>query len=119
MANMTQTAQEVRTVTIAGRDIAVTKIGETQAVLIGREGILLQKPGLTFDRLSAGMNRILGSLESLIVKDEDREWITDQMFAGTVELSDLLEIVKAFKDDGDAAPVKPVVRRGRPPKNRG
>lgn len=117
---MTQTAQEVRTVTIAGRDIDVTKVGEIQAVLIAREGILLQKPGLTFDRLAAGINRVLTSIESLIVKDEDREWVKDQMFTGVVELSDLLEIIKAFKDDGaTAAPTKPVVRRGRPPKNRG
>jgi len=114
---MTQTTLDTRTVQIAGRDIAVTRIGETQAVLIARESVILQKEGVTFDRLTAGINRVLTTVESLIVSDSDREWVTDQMFAGGIELNDLLVVIRAFRDDtSSTTPAKPAVRRGRPPK---
>ncbi len=113
---MTQTSLEVRHVQIAGRDIAVTRVTETQALLVSREGVLLRKEGIDKDRKIRGMTRVLDAVESLIPDEDDREFITDMMLTGQLNLEDLLPVISAFKDEA-AVPAKPAVRRGRPRKN--
>jgi hypothetical protein len=103
---------EVRSVTIKGRAIDVMRPHDAQLVLIAREGQMLEKDGIIPARKWTALSRVMNTLESLVVKDEDKEYLIDLTVDRQLHLEDMLPIVKAFS--GKAQALK--VRRGRPPK---
>jgi hypothetical protein len=64
-------------------------------------------------KLDAGA-RMFDILESMVVQQEDRDFILGEIVAGKVELKDLLGFLSAFNPEDE----KPKVRRGRPPVRR-
>ena len=103
---------EVRSITIKGRDIDVMRPLDAQLTLIAREGQMLEKDGIIPSRKWVAMTRVLNTLESLVVKEEDKEYLIDLTVNRQLHLADMLPIIKAFNEKAQALRV----RRGRPPK---
>jgi len=116
---------ETRTVTILGRDIAVTQLNETQFMLMTREVQRVQRvvktdapiPKEDVTGILTSMSRILNILETRVVDQDDRDWLTDRMSDGDISVFDILPIIRAFYDEDDE-PVKPKVSRARPVRRR-
>lgn len=106
------TDTETRTVTLGGRQIQVKKLGDLQLVHLMRFARILQNDNVSVpDKLDI-VPKMLDVVHSIIVSPEDREALTALELAGELNISDYLEVVRAFQD----APAKPAVRRGRPRK---
>ena len=75
---------------------------------------LLQKAEVPNARKVAGAARMFDILESMVVGDDDREYVTDLIAAGDLKLTDLTNFITSFKPEDE----KPKVRRGRPPLKR-
>lgn len=109
---------ETRTVSIKDREIEVSRVTETQFMLMGREMTRVKRvieskdvgseqvPGLL-----RSMGFVLDVIESRVVKQEDKDYLTDLMAQGELEFGDVLPLVQAFFDE--EAESKPVVSRGR------
>lgn len=111
--------EEALSAPIKGRDVALRKFNDTQKGLMLRELRSLERakggqndPTMR-DRLVGSVARIYNIIESAIVNPADREFILDEMAAGALELSDLMDAIRAAGASEDEAPAKPVVRRGR------
>lgn len=118
---------EIRTSIVHGREIRVRQLGEVQFALMMREVKVLQRFFETVDkveftaelrdRMISATARIFDLLESVVVEQDDRDFLMDQVTANNLTLKDLIGVVAIF----ESAPVqKPVaVRRGpgRPRKN--
>lgn len=112
---MTEDAgRETRLIEIKGRQVVVRKLQDVQILFLTREAQILTRPGVPKERLLLGATRLMDILESAIVQDSDREYVTDLAIRGDLELSDLFEVLAAFRDQ--KAEAKPAVRRGRPRK---
>lgn len=113
MTETTDLSTETRSVPIGGRDITVQMLTDAQLLLLGRETKELQSgPGDATRKVKA-VTRIYNILETAIVDDDDREYITDLVVERQVQMKDLMAFINAFKDEAEK---KPKVRRGRPPK---
>lgn len=100
---------------LADRTVEVYEATETQLAFIGRfakKVNLAANAGQTEEAVYA-MASILDILDSLVVKDEDREFLGQLMMTGKLEASDFIEAWR------DAIPVKkattppPRVSRGK------
>jgi hypothetical protein len=106
--------RETRLVEVRDRQVVVRMPEEAQLMLLARESRLLQREGVDSARKVAGAARLFDVLESMVVQDEDREWLSDLIAAGEVDLKELTGFMAAFKPEDE----KPKVRRGRPPLKR-
>ncbi|HSJ75012.1 MAG TPA: hypothetical protein VK899_02335 [Gemmatimonadales bacterium] len=109
--------EETRDVDIKGRDITVLELIDAQLLLLAREDRLAQKPDTDGARRLAAVGRIFDLLESVVVKEEDREYLLDLVVKRNLTLGDLTGFISAFQSDEDEQP-KARVRRGRPPAKR-
>lgn len=119
------TSPETRTVPVGDRNVAVRSLGESQLVVLLSEAQSIQRrinraneQGATDeDRKSilSSVDRVFRILKSVMVLDDDREYVTDLMSEDRLSLADLIEIISAFKESKQA----PQVRRkpGRPKKS--
>jgi hypothetical protein len=114
---MTQAAEELRTVPVLGQDIQVKKINDAQVLLMLREAQLIQKSTVETARRVKGVGHIFDIIESVVTRQEDKDFLLDKIITGEATVETLMPLVTAFMEDADAeeAP-KPRVRRGRPPK---
>jgi hypothetical protein len=99
---------ETRPVDVKGREIQVKELNDGQLSLMFREARLLQKDGVENGRKMAAVGRIFDILESVVVSETDREYLTDLTVAGELGLADLMGFLKAFAPQ---EPTKPAVRR--------
>lgn len=106
--------RETRLVDIKGRQVVVRMLLDAQLLLMTRESRILQQADASNARKVAGAARMFDILESMVVQDEDREYVSDLIAAGDLELKDLTEFISSFKPEDE----KPKVRRGRPPRVR-
>lgn len=90
-----------------------------QVALLGREYNLIDRANKNKELISKeplkhiqAIGRILEVIEGLVKEDEDKEFLVEGMRNGTVELDDLLPLLKAAIADQDKAS-GPVARRGR------
>ena len=110
---------DTKTVDIKGRDIEVTQVTETQFMLMGREMTRVKRVLDQESEVDSGqvpgllrsMGFVLDVIESRVVKQEDRDYLTDLMAQGELEFTDVLPLVRAFFEEEDK---KPMVSRGRP-----
>lgn len=105
---------ETRLVDIKGRTVVVKAMNDAQIALMARESRLLQRDSVEGSRKLTGVARMFDILESMVVQEEDQEYMTDLITSGDLTLNDLLGFVTAFKSEDE----KPKVRRGRPPLKR-
>jgi hypothetical protein len=109
------TGRETRVVTVCGRSIVIRKLLDSQLLFLTREAQLLQLDTTPTQRKIAGVRRVFDALESQVVQDTDREFLMDQMAAGTLEFQDLMSFIQVFFEEETAESEKPKVRRGRRP----
>lgn len=66
--------------------------------------------------MSAG--GILDVIERLVIAGDDRDWLTEQILEGTLDLNDLLVIIRAVsaddEEDETPAPVKKAAKKAAP-----
>ncbi len=111
---MTDSSVDTRTIPISGRDITVHKLSDAQFVLMAREAKQVQRDSTDPERRVVAAARLFDILESMLVIEDERDFVLDEIIAGKIELNDLLAGIRAFGDE----PAKPKVRRGRPPTKR-
>lgn len=110
------TPVETRTVPLRDRTITIKMIGDAQLALLAREARLLTRDGIPGERKVSGAARMFDIMESMVVSEEDREYVEDLIATGGLDLREFLGFIEAFKEE--APPEKPKVRRGRPPTKR-
>jgi hypothetical protein len=113
---MTDTATDTRLIEVKGRTIVVRQLKDAQLLLMSRDAAILGKEDVPGGEKLQAAGWILDTFESVIVQQEDKDYILGLIRKGDVELMDLLGFVSAFSEP-EVAP-KPVVRRGRPPRAR-
>lgn len=104
--------EETRKVPVNGRDILVRQITDAQAGMMLRDSRRLQREDVANEEKVKATARMFNILESVVIGEADRDYLEDEIVAGKLELKDLLDFIRSFKDEQQ----KPVVRRGRPPK---
>lgn len=118
-------------VTILGRIVQFKQFNDTQIVLIHRmrqmlNGALAAMPALDTDEdvelteteqraLYSGMDvmaRFLDMLGYMVVDDDSREWLAQQMLAGNIGLDEIAKFVPQLVSDDkkDKTPAKKAVR---------
>lgn len=109
----------VASVPILDREIEYKQPTAMQVALLGREYNLIDRANKNKELISKeplkhiqAIGRILEVIEGLVKEDEDKEFLVEGMRNGTVELDDLLPLLKAAIADQDKAS-GPVARRGR------
>lgn len=94
---------------VAGREISVNPLNETQIMLIMREGAILRSTKIETARRMQGISNILDIIESAIADAEDLEFLMKQVSIGKVEFPELMKLVAPETE----APVAPVRRAAR------
>lgn len=112
LVGMTPRAKiETRPVDVRGREIQVRQLNDAQIALIFREARLLQKDSVESARKLTAVGRVFDILESVVVSEDDREYLLDLTVEGNLGLSDLIGFIRVFAPDAEES--KPAVRRGR------
>lgn len=106
--------RETRLVDVKGRQVVIRMLMDAQLALMARESRVLQREDAPNARKVAGAARMFDMLESMVVQEEDREYVADLIATGELELKDLTSFITSFKPEDE----KPKVRRGRPPTKR-
>lgn len=112
---MTEVAIDAKAIDIQGRPITLKKITVGQMALVMRESRRMQRDDVTGKEAMAALERVDTIVASLIVFDEDKEYVDELMAAGTLDITEMVQHVMAIYTEGSAEE-KPKVRRGRPPK---
>lgn len=108
--------EETTTVPVHGRDIEVYQLNDAQFLLLSREARVAQRESSESGRRVAAIARIFDIFESVMVKEEDKEYIIDLIVARKLKLTDMNPFITAFSQDEEEE--KPRVRRGRAPAKR-
>lgn len=103
------TPPETRDVDVRGRPVTIKQFTDAQVFLLSREARLASRSGTEGPRKVDAVARVFDILESVLVNEEDREYLMDLTVKGELELKDFL----AFIRDGEEQEQKPAVRRGR------
>ena len=106
------TDTETRTVPLGGRQIRVKKLGDLQLVHLMRFAKILSSDSVAVEQKLDIVPKMLDVIHSIIDDPADLDYLEGLELAGQLNITDYLEVVRAFQD----APAKPVVRRGRPRK---
>jgi len=93
-------------VPVAGRNIVVKQLTETQMLHLMRHAKILSADVANELKLDS-MDRMLFILNSVCVQEDDRNWLVIAQESGDVDLKDMIGWVNAFKSEE-----KPTVRRG-------
>jgi len=113
----TQEAPETEMVDVQGRKVEIKQLNDAQIALMARDVRLLTKAGVDGTRKMDAVARMFSVLESVVLKQEDKDYMEDLIVAGELDLKQLTSFVTVFMEDEEEAP-KPKVRRGRPPVKR-
>lgn len=99
------------TVTIQGRDVAVTPLTETQKMLLIREAQIMRSTRQEVDRKLQAIATVINIVESVVKDPGDREYFMGLAETGALELSEMFQIASSL--DEEPAPTKAVatVRR--------
>lgn len=103
--------KDTRAVDVNGRLVVVKAPNDAQIMLLGQQGTLVMSERTApADRMAAA-GTLMNILSALIVQDDDREYVKEQIVAGKLDMAGMTEFIQAFRDKA-----KPVaVRRGRTP----
>lgn len=112
---MTEPEIDTRVVNLAGRDIVVRQLKDLQLLLMSRDAEILADEKSAPGRKLKAASFLMEAFESTIVGDGDLEYVQGAVRRGEVDLEALLAVMRVFRED--AAPTKPVVKRGRPRKS--
>lgn len=102
--------RKTQIVDVRGRNIVIRQLVDTQMFLLARWSRLLQRDDIEGDAKLELIDRMFTVLESVVVQDSDRAFLTDLMTAGDLDLRELISFVTVFNS---SAPAAPKARRGR------
>lgn len=99
------------TVTVQGRDVAVTPLNETQKMLMIREAQVMKSTRQPVDRKLQAIATVINIVESIVKDPDDREYFMGLVESGSLELKEMFKIASAL--DEKPVPTKAVttVRR--------
>ena len=101
--------KDTRIVPVKGHNVVVRQLNDAQLLLLGREARLAAREDTEQARRLAAVGRIFDLLESVVVQEEDKEYLMDLTVKGDLELKDMMDFITAFSEPE----AKPRVRRGR------
>lgn len=109
---------ETRPVPIQGRDIMVRELTGAQRLLASREVRNIMRSDLDRVARVKALGRTFDLVEAMVVNPEDVEYLETLIMERKMDIEDFRPILSAFSDVAleEEEPVKPRVRRGRPPK---
>ena len=111
--------RETQIVLVRDRNIVIRQLIDTQRMLIARWAVMLQRDDITGEQKLNLLNKMFDTLESVIVQQEDRDFLEELMAAGELDLRELIGFMTAFdKNIAGEGQAKPKVRRGRAPTRR-
>lgn len=113
----------IGTTTVAGREMQVKAITDAQFMVLTHEATLLQNPNVDKPRKIKAVDRVYRVFTSIIVNEEDIEFVQDSLAEGNLGMGELanslLEVrvqqAKAASGINTKGPVK--ARRGRTTKS--
>jgi hypothetical protein len=94
---------------VAGREISVRPLNETQIMLIMREGSILRSDKVETERRMKGIATILDIIENAVTDADDLDFLMKEVSVGNVEFSDLLKLVAPQAET--LAPVRRATRK--------
>lgn len=105
-------------VPIGDQVILVQSPTESQMMQLAHELSLMQLPvdKVTSERRMKSLDRSYRIVRSMIVNDDDKEWVEDSITDGTVSLKEIVNSIKNMYDE--EKPKAATVRRGRQTRNR-
>lgn len=99
-----------------GRTVKIRLITDMQFLLLSRDAEKLRQDSTSdHDRLRIA-GRMMDVMESMVVTQEDRDYLMELTVQGELHVSDMVNMLAAFRDE--EVETKPKVRRGRPPGKR-
>lgn len=113
----------VGTATVGGRDMSVKTLTDAQFMTLTHEATLMQNPNVPTDRKLKSMDRAFRVLKSVVVEEDDMEYIQDEMAEGRITLKSLATALLSVHAQNKQAqgtqtkgPIK-AARRGRSTKS--
>ena len=105
---------ETKTVTVLDREVAVKAFTDSQIMLMVSEAKTVTRKTADMNRRMDGVDRMMRLLDSVVVNEEDKEWIVEKNIAGELSMGDLIGFISAHAPVDEIVPR--AVRRGRPRK---
>lgn len=105
--------RETQIVLVRDRNVVIRQLIDTQRMLIARWAVMLQRDDVTGEQKLNLLNKMFDTLESVIVQQEDRDFLEELMAAGELDLRELIGFMTAFDKNAAGEAAKPKVRRGR------
>ncbi len=96
---------------LAGREISVRELNETQMMLLMREGQILRSDKAETDRRLKAIVTVLDVVESSIQDADDLEFIMGLVAKGQVGFAELLALVAPRMEEAAPAPVRRATRK--------
>jgi len=96
---------------VAGREISVRELNETQMMLLMREGQILRSEKTETDRRLKAIVTVLDVVESSIQDAEDLEFVMGLVAKGQVGFAELLTLVAPRMEEATPAPVRRATRK--------
>lgn len=100
--------RETRVVPVAGRNIVVRKLTDTQMLHLMRHAKILSSDAVENTIKLTSMDRMLVILNSVVVQETDKTWLEEAQESGEVDIQEMVGWVNAFNSEA-----KPAVRRAR------
>lgn len=104
--------RETQVVAVRDRSIVIRQLIDTQRMLIARWAVMIQRDDIPGAQKLELLSKMFDTLESVIVQQEDRDYVEELMAAGQLDLRELISFMTAFDNQGEGG-AKPKVRRGR------
>lgn len=100
-------------VLIGGREVLCRFLTEAQFMQLAYEAQVLEAKQTPNERKIKTLSRIFRVMRSVVVEDDDRDYVEDLMADGTINMNTILAVIKELNDSTvKKAPAK--VRRGVP-----
>lgn len=101
--------KETRLVPIGDRQVVVKAPTDAQIMLLGQQSQIIMNERVSgLDRMKA-IGVVMTLMTKLIVQEDDRAYIQEQIINGDLDMEGMTEIIAAFKSTDK----KPAVRRAR------
>lgn len=99
-------------VQIGEREVLCRFLTEAQFMQLAYEAQIMESPHTPDARKIKTLTRIFRVMRSIVVEDEDKEYVEDLMADGTVRMSDVLAVIKELNDSVATPKSSSKVRRG-------
>lgn len=106
--------EDTFTRTIGDREITFKPPTDAQFLVLGRLLRLTDKLGEDEVKLAGSvhqLSKILDIIDSMVVNPADRDWLEEQILAGTADLTAIMEVFKAEVEEGQNRATKRTAKK--------